>query len=76
MKAHDFVGEDYYIQTSDVELLHELVLSLRLNPFIVNIGAGLGTSTLAMLECREDSFVCSIDIRICFNEYSMLGLGS
>jgi len=30
---------------------------------IINIGAGIGTATLAMLECRKDSYVLTVDIQ-------------
>lgn len=30
---------------------------------ILNIGAGIGTATLAMLECRKDSHVFTVDIQ-------------
>lgn len=30
---------------------------------IINIGAGIGTATLAMLECRPDSYVFTVDIQ-------------
>lgn len=69
MKAINRTGVDYYCQVSDVEYLKKLVRSLPDNPICVNIGAALGTSTLAMLEARPDSRVCSIDIEDCPEEY-------
>lgn len=65
MKAIERTGVDYYCQVSDVELLRSIVRSLPDNPICVNIGVGLGTSALAMLEARPDSRVIGIDIEDC-----------
>jgi predicted O-methyltransferase YrrM len=63
MKAIERTGVDYYIQVSDVELLQKIVREIQYPmPVCVNIGAGMGTSSLAMLEAREDALVYSIDI--------------
>lgn len=62
MKAINRTGVDYYCQISDVELLKKIVVELPDNPMCVNIGAGMGTSALAMLEARPDSQVMSVDI--------------
>lgn len=61
-KAIERTGIDYYIQVSDVELIQEIVRGLPDKPICINIGAGMGTSALAMLEARDDSVVVSIDI--------------
>jgi predicted O-methyltransferase YrrM len=65
MKAIERTGADYYIQVSDVELIQKTMRLLRYIPICVNIGAAMGTSTLAMLEARADAFVFSIDIKDC-----------
>lgn len=59
--AIDHTGVEYYCQVSDVELIKKIVRELPDNPTCINIGAGMGTSALAMLEAREDSTVYSID---------------
>jgi predicted O-methyltransferase YrrM len=58
-------GVEYYCQVSDVQLLKSIVRSLPDNPICVNIGVGLGTSALAMLEARPDSRIIGIDIDDC-----------
>lgn len=45
----------------EVALLKITIAQLPRNPVIVNIGAGEGTSALAMLESRPDAFIFSID---------------
>jgi predicted O-methyltransferase YrrM len=45
----------------EIELIKKLVNELRPYPTIVNIGAGSGTSALAMLEERDDLLIWSID---------------
>lgn len=72
MKAIDRTGIDYYCQVSDVELIKKLVRMLPENPICVNIGAGLGTSALSMLEARPDSCVISIDIEDCPEESKVI----
>jgi predicted O-methyltransferase YrrM len=61
MKAIERTGVEYYCQVSDVELIKKIVRELPDNPVCINIGAGMGTSALAMLEARQDSTVYSID---------------
>lgn len=65
MKAIERTGIDYYCQISDVALIHKIVQGLPKKPVCINIGAGMGTSALAMLEARPDSHVFSIDIKKC-----------
>lgn len=63
-----------YLLEGEVELLHELALSLPMGARIINIGAGAGTSALAFLETRADLRLTTIDARL---EPSPLGgLGS
>lgn len=72
MKAIERTGIDYYCQVTDVELIQEIIRGLPDNPFCVNIGAGMGTSALAMLEARPDSEVASIDIKWSWDEWNLL----
>ena len=65
MKAIENTGIDYYCQVSDVELIKKIVRELPDSPLCINIGAGMGTSSLSMLEARQDSTVISIDIDDC-----------
>lgn len=52
-----------YLYPDELPFLKRLVQSLPENPVVVNIGAGSGTSGLAILECREDSILHTIDIQ-------------
>lgn len=45
----------------EVELLKECVLMAGAKPLIANIGAGVGTSAVAMLEANEESIIFSFD---------------
>ena len=72
MKAIDRTGIDYYCQVTDVELIQEIARGLPPMPLCVNIGMGLGTSALAMLEARKDSVVLSIDIEDCPEELKLI----
>jgi hypothetical protein len=47
----------------EVHLLHQGTMFCRNNPIFVNIGANVGTSSIAMLEQRPDAFVFSIDVK-------------
>lgn len=51
-----------YLFENELPFLKHLVSSLPENPVIINIGAGAGTSGLAILEARPDSFLYTIDI--------------
>ena len=72
MKAIERTGIDYYCQVSDVELIKKIVKSLPGVPACLNIGTGLGTSVMAMLEARPDSLVASIDIEPCDEAYQVI----
>lgn len=52
-----------YLSGGEVALLKKLVRSLPADPLVINIGAGPGTSGLAILEAREDAFLITIDNR-------------
>lgn len=51
-----------YLTHGEIDLLQEIARQLPPNPLIVNIGAGAGTSAIAMLEARKDALIFSIDI--------------
>lgn len=51
----------HYLFPDEVPEIKRLVRTLKGRPDVVNIGAGAGTSTLAILEAREDVHVYSID---------------
>jgi predicted O-methyltransferase YrrM len=46
----------------EVDLIKECVRHLQPYPTIVNIGAGVGAGTMAMLEVRDDLVIFSVDI--------------
>jgi predicted O-methyltransferase YrrM len=52
-----------YLTVAEVRGLKKLVKMLPLNPVAVNLGAGSGTSGLAILETREDITLYTVDIR-------------
>ena len=52
-----------YLFPNEVPALKELARSLPINPVVINIGAGAGTSGLAFLESRPDLYLITIDIR-------------
>lgn len=52
-----------YLYRDELPALKELVRSLPDNPFVVNIGAGAGTSGLAILESRSDVALLTIDVQ-------------
>lgn len=52
-----------YLFTDEVPALKSLVTHLPKDPLVVNIGAGAGTSGLAILETRPDVRLITIDIQ-------------
>lgn len=72
VKSIERTGVDYYCQVSDVNLIKKIVESLPENPVCVNIGLGMGTSALAMLEARPDAIVVSIDIEPCDDAFKVI----
>jgi len=50
-----------YMGKEEIEALKILALSLPDNPLVINIGAGAGTSGLALLESRPDLSLVTID---------------
>ena len=60
------------LSVGEVKLIHKCVIMLPENPVIINIGAGFGTSVIAMLEKRPDAFIFSIDKKPRSEEYENL----
>lgn len=52
----------HYLYREELPALQELARSLPPNPVVVNIGAGAGTSGVALLESRPDLLLTTIDI--------------
>lgn len=46
----------------EIGLLDQLVKTLPKDPLIINIGAGVGTSAMTILEARDDAFVVTVDM--------------
>ena len=62
MRAQE-VADDYeYLKHGELTFLIELIRSLPDNPLVANMGAGAGTSGLAILEARDDSFLVTVDL--------------
>ena len=51
-----------YLQPKEIELLDRLVKMLPKDPLVINLGAGVGTSAMTILEARDDAFVVTVDI--------------
>lgn len=49
------------LDISEIDFLKTHIAKLPKKSLIINIGAGFGTSSLAMLEVRPDAFIWSID---------------
>lgn len=63
MNSYDIADKYGMLDNSEIGLLKECVRMLSANSLIINIGANVGTSTVAMLEERPGAFIFSIDIR-------------
>lgn len=63
MNSYDLAKKYGMLDETEIHLLKACALMLPPNPLIVNIGANVGTSTVAMLEERQDAFIFSIDPR-------------
>lgn len=61
--AHDIVDAFGYLTHNEVDALKKLVKLLPQNPTVVIIGVGSGTSSVAVLEARDDLHLISVDIR-------------
>ncbi len=53
----------------EAQILKKCVSMLPKNPIIVNIGAGFGTSSAAILEERPDAFIFSVDKKPAVDEH-------
>lgn len=70
LTSYDLCGEDPTpIACDEVEGLKTLVMMLGDNPIIIQIGAGVGISTLSMLEERPDALIYSVDQLPCETEF-------
>lgn len=69
MKALKHTGPNPAPMTDNEAIaLFEFVKRLPPNPIIVQIGAYIGVSTMAMLESRPDCYIFSIDVKPCHQE--------
>ena len=72
MKAHKYIGPEFHHEYEDVDTIALIVGQLPPNAICVNIGSEFGTSTMAMLEAREDIFIFSVDMNVCAAEQNNL----
>jgi len=68
MKAYKYTGVEFHHTREDVDTIACLVKQLPANAICVNIGSKFGTSTMAMLEARDDIFIFSVDVNVCDDE--------
>ena len=61
--AHLLAKVHGMMSSGEVDLLHQCAEKLPLEPICVNIGAGFGTSALAILEKKPGAFIFSVDTR-------------
>lgn len=62
LTSDDVQRSFHYLYPAEVPALKSLVAQLPPNPLVVNIGAGAGTSGLAIIETRPDVVLVTIDI--------------
>lgn len=62
LTSEGLVEREGYLSLDELTALKDLAGTLKENPKVLNIGAGMGTSALAFLEARDDAIVYSIDI--------------
>jgi predicted O-methyltransferase YrrM len=60
--AHDLARSRAFLTVEDVDLLIELSLLLPEDAYVVDLGAGSGTTALAITERRRDISVRTVDI--------------
>lgn len=60
--SEDLCKQHGMLIVQEAQILKDCVRELPEFPVIINIGAGVGTSAVAMLEERPDAFVFSVDI--------------
>jgi len=61
-----------YLFAEEIGALQTLVNALPANPTVLQIGAGAGTSSLAMLEARGDVVLTTVDIQAADSPYGCL----
>ena len=61
--AHSVAKAHGMMDAGEVDLLKRCAKELPEKPVCVNIGAGFGTSALAILEEKRDAFIFSVDIK-------------
>jgi predicted O-methyltransferase YrrM len=60
--AYELSDWQGYLTHNEIDAIKKVCKSLPKNSIVVNIGAGGGTSSFAMLESRKDITVISVDI--------------
>lgn len=63
LTSSDVQKSFHYLYPSELPALKMLVLQLPPHPLVINIGAGAGTSGLAILETRPDVMLATFDIQ-------------
>lgn len=61
-----------YLSHAEIDLLHDLTMSLPKSPRIANLGAGGGTSGLTFISARPDVYLYTVDIVLEPNPYGGL----
>lgn len=61
-----------YLSIPEVDALKKIVNLLPSNPHVINIGAGAGTSGLAIMEARPDVYLITIDKTLESHPYGCL----
>ncbi len=61
LTSYDLSQNHGMLSISEIDFIKEHVSRLSKKTLIINIGAGFGTSSLAMLEVRPEAFVWSVD---------------
>lgn len=72
MNATELAAQVGMLSADEVALIHRCAKLLPPNPVVVNIGANVGTSAMAILEARPDAFIFSLDKRPCPDEAANL----
>lgn len=63
LTSYDLSQTHGMLSIGEIDLIKTHVAKLLKKPLIINIGAGFGTSSLAMLEVHPEAFIWSIDKR-------------